>query len=58
MEVLKVQSGTGEIVQISKLIGDSTLAAMFGPCTAGLKRDCVHQVCLARHIDDPPQLNN
>ena len=27
---------------------------MFGACGAGLRKDCIKAVCLARHIDDPP----
>ena len=27
----------------------------FGPCGAGLRKDCMKQVCLARHIDDLQQ---
>ena len=26
---------------------------MFGACGAGLRKDCIRPVCLARHIDDP-----
>ena len=32
---------------------------VFGPCGAGLRKDCIRPVCLARHIDDiPPTINN
>ena len=43
----------------SKRKMDPSIYSMLGPCGAGLRKDCIKKVCLARHTDDPlPNLVN